>query len=154
MIQGLNAEKAAGRPAGSSHATKNLLYNAKAVSRKIHGTVDARKQYKYIFLALQMCYGARGLFFTLNPVPVKSNQCFLLTRVPGQPNGYRINLPTTWPTDHERSQAVADDPVACARYFKRVCDLFIEIFVMSGALGEVLAYAGTVEEQRNYNLHL
>ena len=101
-----------------------------------------------MLLALQLTYGARGVFFTFNPVPTKSNQAFVITLIPGQTNHFRINLPTTWPSDHARSQAIADDPVAAARYFHRVCTTFIEIFVTSGALGEVLAFAGTVEEQR------
>ncbi|KAJ3552729.1 hypothetical protein NM688_g3999 [Phlebia brevispora] len=99
--------------------------------------------------------GAPAVFVTFAPNDVGNIICLRFC-------GYDIPLDALvedLPTKQVRLRAIANNPVACAKFFHLMVKLFIECILCAdsdeeGLFGRTEAYYGTVEEQGRETLHL
>lgn len=110
-----------------------------------------RSEIKSIILSM----GVPVFFITFAPADFKSPLCMYYC-------GEQIDLLShcpTMPSSQDRMRAVASNPVACARFFHAVVELFTAHILRSGTdksglFGPTRAYYGTVEAQGRLSLHL
>lgn len=96
-----------------------------------------------------------AFFITFAPVDFKSPICLYYS-------GHRIDLSPLCPANDsfkQRMNIIAENPVACARFFHLMVKLFIKIILKAdsdeeGLFGKTSAYYGTVEAQGRLTLHL
>ena len=130
-----------------------------AVGRHVPGSDYVRKSLQGEMKALMVLLGQPSFFITVNPADLHHP----LTLHYG---GKDIDLDTpflrNWLKKSKRLELVAEDPVAVARMFNKLIEVWLETVLgvqkrgsnRRGILGRVSGYFGTVETQNRGSLHL
>ncbi|KAF5331203.1 hypothetical protein D9611_013117 [Ephemerocybe angulata] len=124
------------------------------VGGSIHGSLASKKNMRSEVWSLINFRGAPSWFITISPVDNKHPLCI-----------YWADKVITFSPDlreyNDRARLVAKNPVAGARFFKYLVDLFIKHVLRwkqgdgkPGIYGNTAAYFGTVEQQGRMTLHL
>lgn len=124
------------------------------VSGKVQGSIASKKWYRKEVWAMTHYLNAPQWFITLSPADNKHPLCVYWS---GSDETFRPEIKTA----QDRLRLVTRNPVACARFFDHVVQLFIkhvcgwtEDGPVRGLFGRPLAYYGTVEQQGRMTLHL
>lgn len=129
-----------------------LISDLDHVGGKVQGSVTSKKYMRNEIWSLIAYKGAPSWFITFAPADVNSPIClyFADTKTKFSP---RLR------SDRECYSLIASNPVAGARYFHFVVEMFIKHVLgvdqkHPGLYGETSAYYGTVEQQGRLTLHL
>jgi hypothetical protein len=122
------------------------------VSQRVDGSVTSKKYMCSEIWSLMAYHGAPSWYITLSPADVKHPICLYLadTKETFSPELRQYD---------ERMRLIASNPVAGARFFHFVVELFIKHVLgvgtdHPGIYGDTSAYYGTVEQQGRLTLHL
>ena len=122
------------------------------VGQHVEGSVTSKKYMRSEIWSLMAYYGAPSWYITLSPADVRHPICL-----------YFADTNETFSPDlrayDERIRLIAGNPVAGARFFHFMVELFIQHVLgvgtnHPGLYGETSAYYGTVEQQGRLTLHL
>jgi Helitron helicase-like domain at N-terminus len=122
------------------------------VSQKVDGSVTGKKFMRSEIWSLMYHCGAPSWYITLSPADVKHPICIYFA------DTKEIFNPSLRAYD-ERMRLIAGNPVAGARFFHFMVELFIKHVLgvgtcHPGIYGETSVYYGTVEQQGRLTLHL
>ena len=129
-----------------------LLNDLDHVNYKVQGSITSKKYMRNEIWSLVSYFGAPSWFITFSPADVKHPVAL-----------YMADTDSTYTpefrTSDERVKLIANNPVAGARFFKVMVDLFIKYVLgvgleRPGLYGDTAAYYGTVEQQGRLTLHL
>ncbi|OCH89705.1 hypothetical protein OBBRIDRAFT_835632 [Obba rivulosa] len=125
------------------------------VAGHVDGSTTARKYQRNEIHGLMHRFNLPFFFVTFSPVDFKHPLCLYYC---GEVIDIRDANPGLLAYD-DRLRAIAANPVACARFFHAMVDLFIKHYLgctgeRDGVLGKTEAYYGTVEQQGRLTLHL
>jgi hypothetical protein len=138
-----------------------ILQQLRTIGSNIEGSDFRRRSLQYEIRALMLLKGLPSFFVTINPSDLDHP---LLLHFAGK----TINLDSPldsvgWLDKSKRAELVAKDPVAAAKFFHTLVEVWLKT-VMGitskgeineiGPLGRVAAYYGTVETQGRGSLHL
>ena len=133
-----------------------LLRHIEDAGFALDGSNASRKRYRNQLRSLMMYAGAPSWFITFTPSDTGSPIFLHLA-------GEKVNLHQYCPVPVEfadRMKAVAENPVAGARFFDHTVKLFLRVILgagyedREGLFGKVRHYYGTVEAQARKTLHL
>ena len=129
-----------------------LLSDLDHVNYKVKGSVTSKKYMRNEIWALVSYLGAPSWFITFAPADVKHPLAlyFADTQQEYTPE-FRVK--------EERLNLIANNPVAGARFFNVIVELFLKHVLgvgtnKPGLYGETAGYYGTVEQQGRLTLHL
>ena len=133
----------------------DLLSVLDHVAGHVPASLTHRKHQRTELKSMIMTLGVPVFFITFAPVDFKNPLCLYYC-------GQEISLLSssdTMPDNLARMRAVANNPVACARFFHLVVSLFLKHVLRCGSnypglFGVTRAFYGTVEEQKRLRLHL
>jgi hypothetical protein len=122
------------------------------VSQRVDGSVTSKKYMRSEIWSMMTYYGAPSWYITLSPADVKHPICLYFA---DKDEAFKPDLRDY----NERIRLIARNPVAGARFFKFMVELFIKHVLgvgtdHSGIYGDTSAYYGTVEQQGRLTLHL
>ncbi|PSS37384.1 hypothetical protein PHLCEN_2v774, partial [Hermanssonia centrifuga] len=125
------------------------------VAQHVSGSTTMRKYQRNEIKSLIIAKGAPVWFITFAPADFKHPLCLYYC-------GERIDLNIfegALPDYQHRMRLIANNPVACARFFHRVVTSFLRHILRSGSedaglFGQTETYYGTVESQGRLTLHL
>ena len=122
------------------------------VSSRVDGSLTSKKYMRSEIWSLMAYYGAPSWYITLSPADVKHPLCLYFA---DSQEKFSLDLR---PYD-ERIRMIARNPVAGARFFHFMVELFIKHILgvgtdHPGVYGNTSAYYGTVEQQGRLTLHL
>ena len=122
------------------------------VSHQVDGSITSKKHMRSEIWSLMAYHGAPSWYITLSPADVKHPICIYFADSKEEFN------PSLRPYD-ERIRLIARNPVAGARFFHFMVELFIKHVLgvgtdHPGVYGDTSAYYGTVEQQGRLTLHL
>ena len=129
-----------------------MIRDLDQVSQHVEGSVTTKKYMRTEIWSTMAYYGAPSWYITLSPADVKHPICLYFA------DKKESFMPSLREYD-ERIQLIAANPVAGARFFHFMVELFIKhvLGVESGhpgIYGDTAAYYGTVEQQGRLTLHL
>ncbi|KAJ3486464.1 hypothetical protein NLI96_g4222 [Meripilus lineatus] len=132
-----------------------ILASLDHIGGHVPGSNTQRRYQRNEIRSLMYERGAPSFFITFAPVDFKSPICMYFA-------GQRIDLSALCPNaenDSKRLAIIANNPVACARFFNLMVNLFIKIILKAdsneiGLFGKTSSYYGTVESQGRMTLHL
>jgi hypothetical protein len=134
----------------------NILKHIDSMSANIAGSNTSKKYQRNEVRSLILAKGVPTWFITFSPADFKSPICLYYA-------GENVDLcqldPLRSITYEKRMRAIASNPVACARFFHLMVDLFIKKILRygtgkDGLYGRTKEYYGTVESQGRLTLHL
>ncbi|EIW60994.1 uncharacterized protein TRAVEDRAFT_75877, partial [Trametes versicolor FP-101664 SS1] len=118
------------------------------VSCKVPGSISQRRFQRNEIKSMIIAYNVPMFFITFAPADHKNPLCLYYC---GLDIDLLSNIPDI-PSYIERMNAVAENPVACARFFDLLVKTFIKCILRwedkqgrDGLFGQTLAYYGTVE---------
>ena len=129
-----------------------LIHDLDHVSQRVDGSITSKKYMRSEIWSLMAHYGAPSWYITFSPADVKHPICLYFA------DSNESFTPNLRPYD-ERIRLIAANPVAGARFFHFMVELFIKHVLgvgsdHSGLYGDTSAYYGTVEQQGRLTLHL
>ena len=129
---------------------RSLMNSLSSAGKHINGSPYQKSTYRREIFGLMIQEGSPVLWITLSPAVIHS-PIFL------QIAGYNVDL-SLIPSQVERAQLVANDPVAAAIYFNEIIDAFTQYLLGhrnhdGGIFGHPSAYYGMTEEQGTGTLH-
>ena len=129
-----------------------LIHDLDHVSQRVDGSITSKKYMRSEIWSLMAYYGAPSWYITLSPADVKHPICLYFA------DSKESFTPDLKAYD-ERIRLIAGNPVAGARFFHFIVELFIKHVLgvgsdHSGLYGDTSAYYGTVEQQGRLTLHL
>ena len=130
----------------------DLLKDIDHVAGRVQGSVTSKKYMRTQLWSLMYHIGSPIWYITLSPVDTKHPLCVYLA---GTDEKFSPEIKTS----DERMRLVTSNPVAAARFFKYIIEIFISDILgydsdTPGLYGDVEAYYGTVEQQGRLTLHL
>lgn len=130
----------------------DILNDLDFVAHKVDGSRTTKKYMRNQIWALISYIGAPSWFITFAPTDSRHPLCLYFAATD------TTIYPKLWNKD-DRFRMIANNPVACARFFKFMVELFIKHILgvgMShpGVYGKTKGYYGTVEAQGRLTLHL
>lgn len=138
-------------------ACMSLLTVLDHVGGQVPGSTTQKKYQRNEIKSLIICYNVPLFFITFSPVDFKNPLCLYYC-------GESIDLLTgsgVFPSAGHRLASIADNPVACAKFFHHVVSTFLSTVIKAGEVGKdcglfgpASTYYGTVEEQGRLTLHL
>ncbi|KAJ3483537.1 hypothetical protein NLI96_g6238 [Meripilus lineatus] len=136
-------------------AIKELITGLDHIAGHVAGSNAKRKYQHNEIRSLTFELGAPSFFITFAPADTKSPLCLYLTHK-------RMDLSPLCPDSEvyrDRAAIVANNPVAAARFFNHVVNLFLKVILKTdsndeGLFGKTIGYYGTVESQGRLTLHL
>jgi hypothetical protein len=148
----------------SNPVVRELRKHISAVRMKVQGTDEARAGMRSQIWGMTVMKNPPSLWITLNP---SDNNDPIAQVMAGEEIDMDRFLKTAGPNATTRSQNIAADPYAAARFFHFIINVVIEelfgfttargrshIKRQKGILGEVAGYVGGVEAQGRGTLHL
>lgn len=129
-----------------------LIQDIDHVAFKVQGSNTNRKYMRNEIWSLMSYLGAPSWFVTFSPADVNHPLCLYFA------DTQQTFFPE-WRPEHERMKLIADNPVAGARFFKAMVELFIKHVLgvgskHSGVYGDTSGFYGTVEQQGRLTLHM
>lgn len=168
-IDPLVVRKIADRMAEGEHVPKNeltdeesrcfeILKDIDTIGGYVDGSITSKKYMRNQISSLLYYYGAPSWFVTMSPSDSNHPLCLYYADTKEE---FRPELKY----DNEALALIAKNPVAAARFFHKVVELFIEHVLgvkhtskgtkyADGLFGPTAAYYGTVEQQGRLTLHL
>ena len=130
----------------------DLLNDLDTVSGHVQGSLTAKKYMRNEIWSLISFTGAATWFLTFAPADVKHPYCLYLA-------DQKITFKPEVRDANERYSLIARNPVAGARFFHYMVQMFLKHVVGvnsndTGLYGKPAAYYGTVEQQGRLTLHL
>ncbi|KAF7789842.1 hypothetical protein EIP86_000788 [Pleurotus ostreatoroseus] len=130
----------------------DLLKDLDYVNSHVDGSITNRKQMRSEIWALTSYLGAPSWFITFAPADVNHPIALYFADT-------NQKIMPTFKTRDDRLRLIAQNPVAGARFFKMMSELFIKhvLGVKSGhrgIYGNTAGYYGTVEQQGRLTLHM
>ena len=131
----------------------DLINDLDSVSHKVKGSISSKKHMRNEIWSTIAYAGAPTWFITFAPADIKHPLCLYYAdkQVEFNPDLFR--------TSDERYVLIAHNPVAGARFFHKIVELFIKHVLgvgsnHNGLYGKTKTYYGTVEQQGRLTLHL
>lgn len=129
-----------------------IIADLNHVNYKVQGSITSKKYMRNEIWSLVSYLGAPSWFITFAPADVKHPIALYFADTSTK------YVPECWSSD-ERWRLIANNPVAGARFFNMMADLFIKHVLgvgtgESGIYGDTSGYYGTVEQQGCLTLHL
>ncbi|EIN03437.1 hypothetical protein PUNSTDRAFT_117024 [Punctularia strigosozonata HHB-11173 SS5] len=122
----------------------DILRDLQYVHGHVQGSTTARKSLRKEIKSLMYENGAFTLFVTFSPVDFKHPICLYYSDTNGRT---MTELNTRFPDVGERLRMISSNPVACARFFHLMVDLFVKKLLRptegGGLFGDTEAYYGT-----------
>ena len=141
-------------------STRKIMNQLKAVGKNVVGSDFHRRSLRHEIRSLMVKLGLPSFFITINPADL--NHPLVLHFA-----GKKVNLDAPfsgpWLKKEERAVLVAKDPVAAAKFFHTLVEVWLRDILGTtgkskrnnvGVLGRVSGYFGTVETQGRGSLHL
>jgi hypothetical protein len=130
-----------------------LIKDLDHVGGHVDGSVTVKKHMRNEIWSLISFLGAPSWFITFSPADVKHPICLYYA------DTQEVFQPELKRSHDERYRLIAHNPVAGARFFHFMCQIFIRHILGIGAdhpgiYGNTSAYYGTVEQQGRVTLHL
>ena len=130
-----------------------LIRDLDHIDGKVSGSITSKRFMRSEIWSLITYMGAPMWYITLSPADNKHPICLYFAD-----NKEKLDITLMRPTD-ERYRLIARNPVAGARFFHFMVDMFIRHVLgvgtnHHGLYGETSAYYGTVEQQGRLTLHL
>jgi hypothetical protein len=122
------------------------------IGGKVSGSVTSKKYMRNEIWSLIAYEGAPLWYITLSPADVKNPIALYYA-------GCDVTFKPCIRAPEERYRLIANNPVACARFFNFMVEQFIKHVLgvgsnHSGLYGQTSAYYGTVEQQGRLTLHI
>ena len=138
---------------------RKLWHQLRTVARNIVGSNFHRGSLSYEIKALMLKYGLPTFFVTINPNDIEHP---LVMHFAGKQVNLDDPFSNGWLPKAERAKILADNPVAAAKFFHTLIEIWLETIIGirpnrehdKGVLGRTQAYYGTVETQGRGSLHL
>ena len=129
-----------------------ILSGLDHIGGKVSGSITAKKHQRQEIWSLTAYEGAPAWHLTVSPPDSKNPLCLYLASDDEQ---FEVKMLE----GNVRLRRVANNPVACARFFHFMIELFIKHILgvntdHPGLYGKTSAYYGTVEQQGRLTLHL
>jgi len=130
-----------------------LVHDLDHINGKVQGSITSKKYMRSEIWSLIAYMGAPMWYITLSPADNKHPLCLYFA---DNKESFNINIHHS---DDERFRLVANNPVAGARFFHFLVNMFI-VHVLGfgkhqrGLYGDTSAFYGTVEQQGRLSLHL
>jgi len=130
-----------------------LVHDLDHINGKVQGSITLKKYMRSEIWSLIAYMGAPMWYITLSPADNKHPLCLYFA---DNNKSFNVSLSRC---DDERFRLVANNPVAGARFFHFMVDMFI-VHVLGfgknrqGLYGDTSAFYGTVEQQGRLTLHL
>ncbi|CAF1390721.1 unnamed protein product [Didymodactylos carnosus] len=129
-----------------------LLNHIKTVGSHVMGSCQSRGSLRNEIHGLIYHSGLPDIFITINPADIHSPVAMYFA-------GVNLDLDKilddNYPqSSYKRAQICAKNPVAIARFFHKLISTIIETTIKGGALGPVITYYGTIENQGRGSLHI
>jgi hypothetical protein len=123
------------------------------INGKVQGSITSKKYMRSEIWSLIAYIGAPMWYITLSPADNKHPLCLYFS---DNKESFDVDLHRT---DDERFRLIANNPVAGARFFHFMVDMFIVHILgfrkkKQGLYGDTSAFYGTVEQQGRLTLHL
>jgi hypothetical protein len=129
-----------------------MIHDLDDVDQHVEGSVTSKKFMQSEIWSTMAYYGAPSWYIALSPADVKHPICLYFA---DKQDSFTPSLREY----DERIRLIAANPVAGARFFHFMVDLFIKHVLGAGTshpgiYGDTAAYYGTVEQQGRLTLHL
>ncbi|KAF5337331.1 hypothetical protein D9611_002867 [Ephemerocybe angulata] len=129
-----------------------VFHDLDCVMGKVEGSITTKKNMRAEVWSLVASCGSPSWYFTMSPADVRHPLCLYYA---GDDTTYQPNISPY----KDRLRAICRNPVAAARFFHYMVEVFIKDILgvgtdLGGAFGDVQAYYGTVEQQGRLTLHL
>ncbi|KAF4618642.1 hypothetical protein D9613_009831 [Agrocybe pediades] len=129
-----------------------LLQDIDCLAGKVEGTSTSKKIQRNEIWSLISYIGAPSWFITYSPADVRNPICIYWA-------AQEINVDFSRLTNEESMRMVVRNPVASARFFHFMVEMFLKHILgvdskQEGIYGKTAAYYGTVEQQGRLALHL
>jgi hypothetical protein len=130
-----------------------LIRDLDHINGKVSGSVTSKKYMRSEIWSLIAYMGAPMWYITLSPADNKHPLCLYFA---DDKESFNVNLCRT---EDERYRLIANNPVAGARFFDFMVNMFIKHVLgygveRRGLYGDTSAFYGTVEQQGRLTLHL
>jgi len=130
-----------------------LVRDLDHINGKVQGSITSKKYMRSEIWSLIAYMGAPMWYITLSPADNKNPLCLYFA---DNKESFNVNLHRS---DDERFRLIANNPVAGARFFHFMVEMFIEHVLgfgkdRQGFYGDTSAFYGTVEQQGRLTLHL
>jgi hypothetical protein len=130
-----------------------LIRDLDHINGKVSGSVTSKKYMRNEIWSLIAYMGAPIWYITLSPADNKHPLCLYFA---DDVESFDVKLSRT---EDDRYRLIANNPVAGARFFNFMVELFIKHVLGHGAMrrgvyGDTSAFYGTVEQQGRLTLHL
>jgi hypothetical protein len=130
-----------------------LIRDLDHINGKVSGSVTSKKYMRNEIWSLIAYMGAPIWYITLSPADNKHPVCLYFA---DDDESFNINLSRT---EDARYRLIANNPVAGARFFHFMVEMFIKHVLgyrgkRRGVYGDTSAFYGTVEQQGRLTLHL
>ncbi len=130
-----------------------LINNLDHITYKVQGSLTTKKYMQNEAYSLMAAEGAPSWYFTMAPSDHSHPICVYWV-------GNKVEFDPVPLQEHDRVRSVTSNPVAAARFFNFMVQLFITHVLrpgdatLSGLFGDTSAYYGMVEQQGRLTLHI
>ncbi|KAK0235583.1 hypothetical protein EDD85DRAFT_791055 [Armillaria nabsnona] len=130
-----------------------LINDLDHVAYKVQGSLTSKKYMRNEAYSLMAAEGAPSWYFTMAPSDHSHPICVYWA-------GNTVEFDLVLLEERDRVCAITSNPVAAARFFNFMVNLFIQHVLrpgdvaLSGLFGDTAAYYGTVEQQGRLTLHI
>ena len=133
-------------------ACYELIHDIDSVAHKVEGSMSSKKHMRNEVWSTISFTGAPTWFITFAPADIKHPICLYYA-------DKKTEFKPEFRTDDQRYSLIAHNPIAGARFFHFMVEMFIKHVLgvnsdHSGLYGDTAAYYGTVEQQGRLTLHL
>jgi hypothetical protein len=130
-----------------------IVQNLDHINGRVQGSITSKKYMRSEIWSLIAYMGAPIWYITLSPADNKHPICLYFA---DDKKRFDVNLGRN---NDERFRLIANNPVACARFFHFMVNLFIKHVLgfgkkRNGLYGDASAFYSTVEQQGRLSLHL
>ena len=152
IIQRMNKDEHVKPETEEEQLCFQVLKDLDHIGGQVKGSVTSKKYMRNEIWSLISYFGAPSWFITFSPADSKHPICLYFADT-------KEKFSPVLREDNERFRLVAKNPVASARFFHFMCEMFIKHVLgvgqkHSGIYGNTDAYYGTVEQQGRLTLHL
>ncbi|KAK0215547.1 hypothetical protein IW262DRAFT_1229362, partial [Armillaria fumosa] len=122
-----------------------LINDIDHVAHRVQGSLTSKKYMRNEVYSLMAAEGAPSWYFTMAPSDHSHPMCVYWA-------DHKIEFDPIPLAEKERVRLVTSNPVACARFFRFMVELFLKYVlrvgddILNGLFGDTCAYYGTVEQ--------
>jgi hypothetical protein len=152
LIQKLSQGEYAAPETEEEKSCFQVINDLDHIAGNVKGSTTSKKYMRNEIWSLVTHCGAPSWYITLSPADTKHPICLYYA-------GSKTKFEPTFEKEGDRIRKVCSNPVASARFFHFLVEVFVDVVLgvksnYRGLYGDTQAYYGTVEQQGRLSLHL